>query len=54
MTKHWDVNKCRRKEKCKMPALIRQANSGYEMASKPEIKEGMYGRRDGKKKTQTF
>jgi len=37
-----------------MPALIRQANSGYEMASKPEIKEGMYGGRDGKKQTQTF
>ena len=32
MTKHRDVNKCRRKEKCKMAALI----SGYEMANKPE------------------
>ena len=26
MTKHRDVNKCRRQEKCKMAALIRQAN----------------------------
>ena len=26
MTKYRDVNKCRRKEKCKMAALIRQAN----------------------------
>ena len=26
MTKHRDVNKCRRKETCKMDALIRQAN----------------------------
>ena len=26
MTKHQDVNKCRGKEKCKMAALIRQAN----------------------------
>ena len=28
MTKHRDVNKCRQKEKCKMAALIRQANRG--------------------------
>ena len=39
MTKHRDVNKCRPKEKCKMAALIRQANSGYEMANKPQIKK---------------
>ena len=38
MTKHRDVNKCRRKEKFKMAALIRQANSGYELANKPKIK----------------
>ena len=38
MTQHRDVNKCRRKEKFKMAALIRQANSGYQMANKPEIK----------------
>ena len=39
MTKHQDVNKCRRKEKCKMAALIRQANSRYELANKPKIKK---------------
>ena len=38
MTLHRDVNKCRRKEKFKMAALIRQANSGYEMANKLKIK----------------
>ena len=38
MTLHRDVNKCRRKEKFKMAALIRQANSGYELANKPKIK----------------
>ena len=31
MTKHRDVNDCRRQEKCKMAALIR-LTSGYEMA----------------------
>ena len=41
MTKHRDVNKCRRKEKCKMDALIRQANKQVrlEMASTPETKK---------------
>ena len=39
MTNHRDVNKCRQKEKCKMVALIRQANCGYEMANKPKIKK---------------
>ena len=38
MTWHWELNKCRRKEKFKMAALIRQANSGYEMANKPKTK----------------
>ncbi len=38
MTQHRDVNKCRRKEKFKMAALIRQTNSGYELANKPKIK----------------
>ena len=38
MTQHRDVNKCRRKEKFKMAALIRQANSGYELANKPKTK----------------
>ena len=41
MTKHRDVNKCRRKEKCKMDALIRQANKRVrpEMANKAETKK---------------
>ena len=41
MTKHRDVNKCRRKEKCKMAALIRQANKQVrlEMAIKPKTKK---------------
>ena len=39
MTKHQGVNKCRRKEKCKMAALIRQANSGDEMANRPQTKK---------------
>ena len=53
MTKHREVNKYRQKEKCKMAALIRQANSWYEMANKPKIKikKRMYG---GKKKQQPF
>ena len=38
MTQNRDVNKCRRKEKFKMAALIRQANSGYELTNKPKIK----------------
>ena len=38
MTWDQDVNKCRRKDKFKMAALIRQANSGYELANKPKIK----------------
>ena len=38
MTKHRDVNKRRRKEKFTVPALIRQANSGYKLANKPKIK----------------
>ena len=50
MTQYRDVNKCRRKEKFKMAALIRQANSGYQMANKPEIKtkDVWWKRREGK------
>ena len=46
MTWHRDVNKCRRKEKFKMAALI----SGYELANKPEIKtkDVWWKRREGK------
>ena len=39
MTKHQDVNKYKQKEKCKMAALIRKANSWYKMANKPKIKK---------------
>ena len=39
MTKHWDVNKCRRQEKYKMAALSGKLTSGYEMANKPKIKK---------------
>ena len=50
MIQHRDVNKCRRKEKFKMAALIRQVNSGYELANKPEIKtkDVWWKRREGK------
>ena len=39
MTKHRDVNKCRRQEKYKMAALIRQANKRVRNGHKPKIKE---------------
>ena len=42
MTKHRDVNKCRREEKCKMAALIRQANK--------RVRNGQYAR-DKKERT---
>ena len=47
MTKHRDVNKCRRKEKCKMDALIRQANKQVrlEMANTPETKKNAWWKR---------
>ena len=55
MTKHRDVNKCRRKDKCKMAALIRQANKRYEMAKKKERTYGGKQKKDKKeeKKEQT-
>ena len=46
MTKHRDVNKCRRKEKCKMAALI----SGYEMANKPEREKKKKKKKEEKKR----
>ena len=54
MTKHRDVNKCRRKEKCKMAALIRQANKRVrlEMANKPEIKKKRKERTHGGKEEE--
>ena len=44
MTKHRDVNKCRRKEKCKTDARIRQANKRVqlEMANKPETRKNAW------------
>ena len=50
MTKHRDVNKCRRKKIKEMAALIRQTNSGYEMANKPEIQKE---KTDGGREKQT-
>ena len=39
MTKHRDVNKCRRQEKYKMAALSGKLTSGYKIANKPKIKK---------------
>ena len=36
-----------------MAALIRQANSGYELANKPEIKTSYGGREERENKTTT-
>ena len=60
MTKHRDVNKCRRQEKYKMAALSGKLTSGYEMANKPKItkkKERMVkkkGKRERKTTTTTL
>ena len=55
MTRHLVVNKCRRQEKCKMAALIRQASltSGYEMVNKPKIKKKKrMVKKNGKRETK--
>ena len=54
LTRPRSRNKCRRKEKCKMAALIRQANSGYELANKPHKKEKKktYGGREEREDKQ--
>ena len=54
MTKHRDVNKCRRKEKCKMAALI----SGYEMArerkkEREKKKKKTHGGKEEEKREKT-
>ena len=49
MTKHRDVNKCRRQEKYKMATLIRQANK---RANKPKI-ERTHGKKEGEKRDKT-
>ena len=58
MTKHRDVNDCRRQEKCKMAALIR-LTSGYEMArdilkkgEKKRRKNAWWNRRGKERKTK--
>ena len=54
MTKHQDVNKCRRQEKYKMAALIRQANKWVEMANKSKIKKARtHGEKEGEKREKT-
>ena len=52
MTKHRDVNKCRRQEKYKMAAVIRQAR--YEMANKPKIKKERMVKKKGKRERKHF
>ena len=60
MTKHRDVNKCRRQEKYKMAALISQANKRVRnIANKPNTKkkERMVkkkGKRERKQQQQHF
>ena len=54
MTKHRDVNKCRRQEKYKMAALSGKLTSGYEMVNKPKIKkERTHGEKEGEKRDKT-
>ena len=54
MTKHRDVNKCRRQEKYKMAAPIRQATkrvrNGQETKDK---KERTHGEKEGEKREKT-
>ena len=50
MTKHRDVNKCRRQEKYKMAALSGKLISGYEMANKP--KRTPHGEKEGEKERE--
>ena len=51
MTKHRDVNKCRRQEKYKMAVLSGKLTTGYEMANKPKIKKKKeHGKKEGEKR----
>ena len=56
MTKHRDVNKCRRQEKYKMAALIKQANkrvrNGQEAKDKKERTHGERERELSEKKEE--
>ena len=55
MTKHRDVNKCKRQEKYKMAALSGKLTSGYEMANKPKTKkERMHGEKEGERREKTI
>ena len=54
MTKRQDVNKCRRQEKCKMAALIRQANKWVRNGQyAKDKKERMHGEKEGEKREKT-
>ena len=58
MTKHRDVNKCKRQEKYKMAALIRQANkrvrNGQQTKDKKEKKKKRtHGEKEGEKREKT-
>ena len=54
MTKHRDVNKCRRQEKHKMAALIRQANKRVRNGQlTKDKKERTHGENKGKKREKT-
>ena len=54
MTKHRDVNKCRRQEKCKMAALIRQANKRVRNSQyAKDKKERTHGEKEGEKREKT-
>ena len=55
MTKQQDVNKCRRQEKYKMAALIRQANKRVRngQSTKNKIKERTHGEKEGEKRDKT-
>ena len=56
MTKHRDVNKCRRQEKCKMAALIRLANKRVRIGqyAKDKKKERMVKKKGEREKTTTL
>ena len=54
MTKHWDVHKCRRQEKYKMAALIRQANKRVRNSQyAKDKKERTHGEKEGEKREKT-
>ena len=55
MTKHRDVNKCRRPEKYKMAALIRQANKRVRngQKTKDKKKKRTHGEKEGEKREKT-